>query len=181
MARKTDIGRIENCWNNMRNQRKFSMMKVYNLLIEDDNRVDWYHMMAHNFARPRAKVILWLNTICDMCKEDDEDLDHLMFKCKGTFTIWQEILKWLDMKMDHNIDMAWIKRKSKGKGWPNALLKAATTEVLYGIWMYRNSMIFGNKRSYRDTQCVIRNIIDSIVYRGWMKSKYRNHIVNILM
>ncbi|XP_058740819.1 uncharacterized protein LOC131613141 [Vicia villosa] len=200
MARKNDIGRIENFWNNMRNQKKFSMMKVYNLLIKDKNRVDWYHMMAHNFASPRAKVVLWLvcqnrlltkvrmknmgmlqNTICEMCKEEDEDLDHLMFKCKGTSTIWQEILKWLDVKIDNNIDMAWIKRNYKGKGWQNALLKAAVTEVFYEIWMYRKSKIFGNKRFYRDIQGVIRNTIDSIVYKGWMKPKYRNHIVNILM
>ncbi|XP_058782915.1 uncharacterized protein LOC131657547 [Vicia villosa] len=200
LASKADIGRIDNCWNSMRNQRQFSMMKIYNILIEDNVRVEWYHMMTHNFARPRAKVILWLicqnrlftktrmakmgmlqNTLCDLCKEDNEDLDHLLFKCKSTFVIWQGIFKWMDMKLESNLDMAWIKRKSKGKGWPNILLKAAATVVFYGIWMYRNSMIFGSKGSYRDTHSVIRFIIDSLVYRGWMKPKYRNHLVNILM
>lgn len=76
------------------------MMKVYNALIEDNNKVDQYHMMNHNIVRPRAKVIMWLvcqdelptknrlkrfgmmqHTKCDVCEEDEENMDHLMFKC----------------------------------------------------------------------------------------------------
>ncbi|XP_058749859.1 uncharacterized protein LOC131622854 [Vicia villosa] len=121
------------------------------------------------------------NTICDLCKEDSEDLEHLMFKCKATVPIWHELFEWMKIPLATNLDMDWIRRKSKGKGWPNVLVKAASTEIVYGIWMYRNSMIFGNKGSYRDIQSVIKSTIDSLVYRGWMKPKHRNHIVNILM
>lgn len=59
MARKVDIGNILQIWNNMVAQGNFQMMKVYNALIEESNRVDWYHMMNHNIARPREKVITW--------------------------------------------------------------------------------------------------------------------------
>lgn len=58
MARIEDIGRILNVWNKMVTQRKFSMMQLYEALIEDDYRTDWYHMLSHDFARPRVKFIM---------------------------------------------------------------------------------------------------------------------------
>lgn len=61
------------------------------------------------------------------------------------------------------------------------LLKAAIAEVFYDIWMYRNNKIFDNIGAYKNPQSVTRNIMDAIVYRGWMRPKYRNHIINILM
>ncbi|XP_058726531.1 uncharacterized protein LOC131597889 [Vicia villosa] len=152
MARKVDIGRISHIWNIMSTQRKFSMMQVYEVLIEDRNRVDWYHMMTHNFARPRAKVIMWLvcqdrlptktslkhfgllqHTNCEFCNEEEEDLEHLMFNCKETTSIWQMILSWPEIKENRKIDLNWIKRKTKGKGWKMGPLKATIAEVFYGI------------------------------------------------
>lgn len=59
----------------------------------------------------------------------------------------------------------------------------SSAEVFYGIWMYRNYNIFGNKGAYSDPKVVTRNnkIIDSLVYRRWMKPKYRSHIGNLFM
>lgn len=60
MARKVGIGNILQIWNNMVAQGKFQMMKVYNALTKESNGMDWYHIMNHNIAKPRAKVIMWL-------------------------------------------------------------------------------------------------------------------------
>ncbi|XP_058758318.1 uncharacterized protein LOC131631539 [Vicia villosa] len=106
---------------------KFKMMQVYNALIEDSNKVNWYHMMQHNIARPRANVIMWLVsqdrlptktrlkrfgllqlTNCELCDEDEETMTHLMFNCKGTISIWSKILNWLDINDN-------ISTGSKGK------------------------------------------------------------------
>lgn len=106
MARKVDIDKIQQLCNNMVLNRKFKTMQVYNALIEDNNKVDWYHMMHHNIARPRVKVIMWLvfqdrlptksilkrldllqHTNCELCEEDEETMAHLMFNCKGTANI----------------------------------------------------------------------------------------------
>ncbi|XP_058748812.1 uncharacterized protein LOC131621788 [Vicia villosa] len=184
----------------METAQKFAMMQTYELLIDDNNRIDWYYMIAHNFARPRAKVFMWLicqnrlatkvrmknmgllqHTTCQLCNKDEEDLDHLMFKCPATAHIWMDMKRWLNIDQNQHIHLDWLKRMAKGKGWKNQFVKAAATEACYGIWMYRNSTIFDNKGSYSDIHRITRNVCDSIVYRGWRKPKLRKHIVNILM
>ncbi|XP_058734106.1 uncharacterized protein LOC131605815 [Vicia villosa] len=200
MASKEMLGRIGNLWQDMKVQKKFSMMRVYDVLIDDNTRTDWYHLLAHNFARPRAKVIMWLvclnrlptkvrlknmgilqSSNCQLYNNEEEDLEHLMYNCSETAQVWIDTLKWMNMDIHQQVTLDWLKKIAKGKGWKNHVFKVVATEACYGIWMYRNSKIFENKGSYSDMHRVTRNIVDSIVYRGWMKPKYRKHIVNILM
>ncbi|KAL5194445.1 putative ribonuclease H protein [Glycine soja] len=87
-------------WIEMLRKRKFSMKQVYMELVEDHNRADWF----------------------SLCKEQDEDLDHLMFSCRVTKAIWLEVLKWMDI--DHTPQMwrdevRWlcnIQKEKDGKG-----------------------------------------------------------------
>ncbi|XP_058755662.1 uncharacterized protein LOC131628873 [Vicia villosa] len=179
---------------------KFKMMKVYEALKQESNTVEWYQVLAHNFARPRAKTILWLacqdrlptktrfkkfgilqHSLCELCNKADEDRDHILFECQDSKSIWSTVLDWMKVQVPSRLDLTWILRKSKGKGWKMGILKAVITETCYNIWMYRNSKIFGEEGIVRDRQLVTRNITDTIVYRGWMKPKYRTHIVNNLM
>lgn len=144
MAIRGDIDQIQQLYNNMVLKRKFQMMRVYNTLIKDNNKIEWSHMMHHHIARPRAKVIMWLtfqdrlltktrlnrlgllqHTNCELCDEHEETMAHLMFNCKGTTNIWPAILNWLDIKDSAIIDLNWIKRKTNGKRWKMGLLKAS--------------------------------------------------------
>ncbi|XP_058725891.1 uncharacterized protein LOC131597198 [Vicia villosa] len=176
------------------------MTKVYNAIIGESSAVDWYHVLCHNIARPRAKVILWLaiqnrlptkqrlyklgmlqQQICELYDGEDESLDHLLFLCPQAVGIWTAMLHWMDIKDTNNLNFNWIKRKTKGKGIRMGILKVVIAEVVYSIWMYINHNIFGNMGLYSNTYSIVRNIQDVIVYRGWMKPTYREHLVNLLM
>ncbi|XP_058741843.1 uncharacterized protein LOC131614245 [Vicia villosa] len=119
--------------------------------------MDWYHVMCHNIARPRAKVILWLafqnrlatkqrlfrlgflqHQLCELCEKEDESLDHSLFACPQTVGIWNAILHWMGISDFNNLNFDWIKRKVRGKGARMSLLKAVIAEVIYGIWVLRN-------------------------------------------
>ncbi|XP_058760743.1 uncharacterized protein LOC131634090 [Vicia villosa] len=200
MSKVHDINSVQQLWNSMIAQEKFHMMKVYSMLMGDDSRIVWYHLMSHNFARPRAKVTLWLaiqdrlptkkrlhklgqiqDTTCALCGVAEESVDHLLFHCRHTVSLWDRLLEWLDIQTVGMKNINWIKRITKGKGQNKGILKAVLTEVVYSIWIYRNKRIFDSVMDNRDIQCMARDIIDTLVYRGWQKPKYRKIIVNTLM
>jgi hypothetical protein len=200
MDRKKDVIKIQQLWHDMITCRKFNMMQVYKVMIEDNCRFEWYGIISHNFARPRAKVISWLacqdrlptkarlmkfnllqHAMCEKCHNVEEDRDHVLFVCKDSMSIWNKILSWLNMQIQQNMSMDWIKRNIKGKGWRKRVLKAAVTETIYGLWMFRNSKIFGNSGKYSDIENVTKAIMDAIVYRGWMIPIVRKNIVELLM
>ncbi|XP_058775623.1 uncharacterized protein LOC131649900 [Vicia villosa] len=176
------------------------MTKGYKAIIGESNAVDWYHMLCHSIARPRAKMILWLaiqdrlptkyklyklgmiqHQRCELCDGEDESLDHLLFRCPQTVRIWNDLLHWLDIKDTYSLNFDWMKKITKGKGIKRSILKAVSTEVVSSIWMYRNHKTFGNMGLYSNTDSIITHIQDIIVYRGWMKSTYRKHIANLIM
>ncbi|KAL5190422.1 putative ribonuclease H protein [Glycine soja] len=147
------VNNLQLVWIEMLRKRKFSMKQVYMELVEDHNRADWFRLLRYNRARPRANVTLWLScqnrlatktrlknmnmiqcSLCSLCKEQDEDLDHLMFSCRVTKAIWLEVLKWMDI--DHTPQMwrdevRWVMQYTKGKGWKRGILKLAFSEVVY--------------------------------------------------
>lgn len=95
-AQKHLIADIQQLWVNMIQSRKFSMKKVYRLLIDDNNRVSWNSLLLHNIARPKAKLTLWIlchghlptkdrlvrfgfiqDRICSLCGNTDENANHI--------------------------------------------------------------------------------------------------------
>ncbi|KAH1253271.1 putative ribonuclease H protein [Glycine max] len=200
VKRKSLVAWKQLVWIEMLRKRKFSMKQVYMELVEDHNRADWFRLLRYNRARPRANVTLWLScqnrlatktrlknmnmiqcSLCSLCKEQDEDLDHLMFSCRVTKAIWLEVLKWMDI--DHTPQMwrdevRWVMQYTKGKGWKRGILKLAFSEVVYGIWIYRNRVVFENDNV---NTSIAQSIMDTIVHRGWHYPKYRAHIATMLV
>lgn len=115
-AHKHLIANIQQLWSGMLQSRNFSMKKVYNLLIDDNNRVSWNSLLLHNIARPKAKLALWMlchghlptkdrlirfgfihDNLCSMCGKSDENMNHIFFTCPNTSKICKDILTWLDI------------------------------------------------------------------------------------
>jgi hypothetical protein len=95
--------------------------------------------------------------------------------------IWHKVLQW--MNFDHSPlewdeELRWITRSSKGKGWKALLLKCAAAETIYALWKYRNDVCFGN--GVNNTK-IEDDIVNTIVYRGWMNTKLRKHIAHLLI
>ena len=185
MKQRPKVNNLQLVWIEMLRKRKFSMKQVYMELVEDHNRADWFRLLRYNIARLRANVTLWLAcqnrlatktrlknmnliqcSLCSLCKEQDEDLDHLMFSCRVTKAIWLEVLKWMDI--DHTPQMwrdevRWVMQYTKGKGWKREILKLAFSEVVYGTWIYKNRVVFENDSV---NMSIAKSIIDTIVHRG---------------
>lgn len=62
-------------------------------------------------------------------------------------------------------------------GWRVSMLKLAFTETLYGIWKYRNDVVF----HHHTNSNTYDSIIDFIMYMGWSSKKIKNHIASLMV
>ncbi|XP_058776370.1 uncharacterized protein LOC131650686 [Vicia villosa] len=103
-------------WEKQMQSSRFSMTDIYQALVKEDNMVPWRFLMIRNYARPKAIITLWLvchgklatkdrllrfgmlqDSICSLCGEKDESIQHLFFECRDTKPIWLAILNWMDI------------------------------------------------------------------------------------
>jgi hypothetical protein len=172
--------------------------KVYAALRTIYPVVDWKVTLYGNIARPRALFIFWLachgrlptkdrlhkfgvsvDVKCCFCTKE-ETINHLFFGCLDFKLIWHKVLLWMQIAhapLEWNEELAWLTRGCKGKGWKAQLLKGAATETIYTLWNYRNEFCFGDR--VHNTK-IEEQIINTIVYRGWMYPKLRGHIAQLL-
>ncbi|XP_058746394.1 uncharacterized protein LOC131619300 [Vicia villosa] len=175
---------------------------MYEQLMLEEEQVNWCHLIQHNGARPRAIVCLWLvchnrlatkarlkrlgllhEDCCNLCEDHKEDIDHLLTKCKVTRNIWQDVLSWLEVKRNPQHwqeEMKWILQNTKGKSFRASMLKIAVAETVHGIWRFRNEYTFGLNTN-KDSSTVVHRIIESIVFRGWLKDKFRKKLALLMM
>lgn len=172
---------------------------IYKHLRGDFPQVTWSKLFVGNLARPRSQLVLWLachgrmatkdrlykfglitSDTCCFCSQG-ETLDHLLFECNITESIWCQVLAWL--KVQHTPDswreeLCWILNHSRGKGWRQRLLKLAFTETVYETRLYRNDNCFGRTGS---NGVIAQRIIDMIVYRAWLIPKLKAPVGRLML
>ncbi|CAK8568609.1 unnamed protein product [Lathyrus sativus] len=180
--------------------RKFKAAAFYKILINDGTRVHWRRLIGYNKERPRAIQCLWQachgklatkerlkrfgvieDNICSLCKSEEETISHLFFSCPRTRHIWVEILKWFNIQHEPqqwDTELIWITNQTKGKGWKADVLKMVTAETVYNIWIYRNSITFGN---IVENTNMVEKIIDNVIYRGWKNNRIRKYLASLMM
>ncbi|KAH1199162.1 putative ribonuclease H protein [Glycine max] len=202
LSQREYIHTLQPVWDELLNSERFKMKKAYDKMMEAD-RVHWSGLVRKNCARPRAIHTTWLachgrlgtkdrlvrfgmitDKICSLCKEVEETQNHILFSCKIATDIWSNVLNWIGI--DHvpqewPLELDWLLNLTNRKGWRAYLLKLSVTETIYGIWIHRNSKIFGDN-TYRNTsKDVSDGIIENIVYRGWGSKKLRKHIASLMI
>jgi hypothetical protein len=81
--------------------------------------------------------------ICCLCKSAEETIEHLFVHCVFTKNIWYMLkchlkfdVDWGGVSLENNLQL-WINK--------NKSLKALPSFTCWGIWCYRNSLLFNNK------------------------------------
>lgn len=170
------------------------MRKFYTSLNEDHNRVPWFRLICHDRAILRAVTCLWLqdtkmrlqNLVCYKIvnavyvRRRMKPLT-ICSLAAGEQKIWGKVLDWMDVQhdpQDWTLELNWIIRITKGKGWRSSLMKMAITEAGYCIWKYRNTICFGTDV---DNISINRQIVDNMLYRGWQIPKLRGQIASMML
>ncbi|XP_058726565.1 uncharacterized protein LOC131597923 [Vicia villosa] len=194
-----DLQQHQQLWDRMLSQNRFKMNLMYAAMNENDNLVDWRSIFHKNLARPRANFITWMlyhaklatkdrlkifnmimDSVCSICKTADENIAHLFFDCRDNKEVWCQVLQWID-KAHHPLpwaeELKWVTTEANKKGWKACLLRLAFSEIVYGIWKRRNSIVFTNSININ----IVNSIIENIVYRSWQDRKLRNHFALLMV
>lgn len=86
---------------------KYSIKEMYGKIRGVMESVNWGKLVWSNYGAPRWLFILYLawNTrlakwvlveslIYPLCRELDEDIDHLFFACRFSGIVWCKLLQW---------------------------------------------------------------------------------------
>ncbi|CAK8562587.1 unnamed protein product [Lathyrus sativus] len=175
------------------------MSRLYVKLHDCGQLVEWKNLVYGNNARPRANFILWLACHGRLATKDkllkygmidnnecwfyakEETLNHLFFECESLKNVWKEILRWAQINHtpgSWHSKVKWLIQQTKGKGVRAAVIKMEISETIYEIWKARNNKNFGETN---EITTIGRNVIDTLVYRGWNTKKLIKYIAILMI
>ncbi|XP_028104944.1 uncharacterized protein LOC114303962 [Camellia sinensis] len=127
-------------------------------------------MLWKNSAPPKVKFCSWLawkerlktsvflkrigvlnseaNTVCLLCKTEEESLNHLLLSCPVVWKLWSDMVKWWDLVWVvpgtvEGLLHWWAGYKFKKEIQP--LWKVVPVAVVWSIWKARNDCLFHQK------------------------------------
>ncbi|XP_058725869.1 uncharacterized protein LOC131597176 [Vicia villosa] len=97
--------------------------------------------------RKRGIILQQQDAVCVFCHLEEEDINHLMLSCATLKPLWRKICSWLELDMPTNLDccshMLSCIEKMSGKMARNRA-GAVWLTICWGIWKYRNDIVFNN-------------------------------------
>lgn len=159
-------------------------------------KVDWRRLVYNNQACPSSVFILWLAILgrlatkdricrwnatvdlkCVLCHQENESIEHLLFKCSYSQQIWQPILEKLQFQrfpMGFQAELQIMKKVGRRRTACCKLLSMAFAEGISAIWNARNKCVFDNV--IKPCNTVIREIIFRVACRS--KEDFRRLLVD---
>ena len=148
----------------------YSASSAYKAQFEGLISSDLVKSVWRAWAPPRCKFFAWLvlqNRIwtsdrlirrgwpncglCPLCKQAQESAAHLLFQCRFTLRIWNDILPWLGMH--HISTTTWTMSASVKEWWDSNLqirlgspkaLASLMMLISWEVWSERNARVFRN-------------------------------------
>ncbi|XP_075099181.1 uncharacterized protein LOC142176040 [Nicotiana tabacum] len=155
---------------------------MYHQLREDYPKMPWRKLTFNNYVVPRWGFILnlalqprlhtkdkvagcgsMIDQTCELCKEENETMQHLFFECKVTREVWERLLKWQGiqrslMTWDEEVELA--SKEMEGKTQKAEVYRMTLASCIYYIWIERNSRIFKAKSQQVDG--ILRALVQDI-------------------
>ncbi|GFS33832.1 hypothetical protein Acr_00g0030760 [Actinidia rufa] len=136
----------------------------------------WSKLVWHSSITPKHSFILWLglkdrlrtrdklqdfieDLTCPLCMAENENMDHLFFRCQEVYQIWASIKSWLGIsRAMHTLKAAvkWLIKEARGTGFPAKFKKITFACTVYYIWVARNKRIFEGKIEH--PEAILRRI-----------------------
>ncbi|XP_060188553.1 uncharacterized protein LOC132617548 [Lycium barbarum] len=139
----------------------FSIKKLYQGLRGDFTKVPWRRLVCNNIGLPKWTFTLRLTAHrklyartrlakwgvvddkeCMLCNTNDEDVEHLSFKCSYSKTLWTKLLGWQGISrqvLGWNAELEWAARFMTGKNAKTLLYRMVMASCVYYVWQKRNN------------------------------------------
>lgn len=155
---------------------KFTIKKAYKWLTPEYQKVEWKNLVCtkglqakHAFTlwlvilgrQPTAdRLLRWNIIIPDMCVNEKESLNHLLFMCPYSTSVWKSILNWLGIIRRPGIwvdEVEWAQKNIKGRKPMAEVLGYLLAATVYTLWIERNNRRFNACSS--QVEVLIRKIV----------------------
>lgn len=139
----------------------FNVTAIWNALRSRAPKVHWYHLTWFPMFIPRHCFIFWMAfkgclrtkdkiikwgiqtcPLCPLCNFQNEDINHLLFSCPFSRTIWQKVCLLSKPLQTCENEVNWLIGKFSGKCFPNITWKLAWAAMVHYIWQERNCRVF---------------------------------------
>ncbi|XP_039015581.1 uncharacterized protein LOC120145963 [Hibiscus syriacus] len=90
-----------------------------------------------------------LNELCPLCVSEVETVNHLLFSCRNSWALWMKFVSFwnLSLVLHDNPTAVIIAWHEVSFSFPvNSIWHLIPAAILWSIWLYRNELVFQNKR-----------------------------------
>lgn len=187
-------------WSKFATPGNFSIKKAYDCMRPHANKVKWARLICNNSSSPKSVFILWLALqgrlathemlrrwhitvpdFCAVCNIEAETIDHLFFKCPLSAQLWQKALTVMQMSRairtweeEWQIAVAAARKNSSR----SRLYVQFFTEVVYAIWLNRNSKVFRSCNT--DVRCIMSDVMFRVALRCALDVKHLMYNLSIV-
>lgn len=106
-------------------------------------------------------------SICALCCENKEKLEHLLFDCTFTVNLWTNLLqgnpitKHILLNQVGDLQSRWHRVRNSHSGQEKALFNLRFAAICWELWKEINSRIFENRKSGSGEVC--NKVLSSVV------------------
>lgn len=138
----------------------FSVRKLYLDMCGQQERVSWAKMMCQNSAPPKHLFISWLllndrlatcqylqklgvqvDSVCALCQQEEETVQHLFFSCRISSYIWREVMAWSGVSRTAaawSLEYEYLVSHCSNNSGKQRMYRCVTAVLIYLIWRERN-------------------------------------------
>lgn len=153
-------------WTLTSNQ-EFSVKSLYEKIRRRRHAMWWNRLIWAKTIPPKYSVICWLvmhqrlktrcllqkrgmhiTTSCVLCLIQDEDCEHIVFRCSFSEQVWSIVLRKAGLRHHHTNwrdEALWLKRVTKGRSSRATTVKILFATTVYYLWQERNLRMFQNQ------------------------------------
>ncbi|XP_058217275.1 uncharacterized protein LOC131328341 [Rhododendron vialii] len=176
----------------------YNTKHTWEALRNRGEKVQWASLVWFSRSVSKWSFILWLaclrrlstkerlrhrgltiDSVCVLCSQRDETLQHLFFACSYFRSIWMVILQRFLVQRDPeewDSELRWAIDHCRGKSFRSFLLKLVLAAGVYYIWLERNSRVFGG--NHRGVAQVLASIEDNVRLLVCTREHFPNSLEN---
>ena len=119
--------------------------KICNYSVIDNNVIWLQYRILYGILGTREylnKLKISRTSICVLCNQHDEDIDHLLYKCKEVKQLWNNVQQWIKNKLAINLEFTTLMKtlgylETDNNFWPINLILMSTRKYIF--WCSKNA------------------------------------------
>ncbi|XP_009761451.1 uncharacterized protein LOC107808908 [Nicotiana tabacum] len=165
---------------------EFQKVPLRRIVWNNNGQPKWTFILflaLHRKLQTKERIACWANLDnmdCVLCKQENEDIDHLLFECMYDKQVWSNLLAWQNIRREvwnWKHEVQWAIENATGKTAQQEVYRMTLAGGVYHLWKERNARIF--KESSRSADQVVKQLIREIHVRARRVSRLDRYMKDL--